>query len=317
MTADPLSPFYRDDAKGRAIARIWYQKADKHLPAIRPSRPYLGYQDLAWLSSRRAGTTRRSSHPWVPPGSGSSCRTRSPLWAHGGSGSCERLDPQRSTDAAIRYLGDLHQLRHWGARRGGLQHGAGGRARHRKFNTNDFWGSRPTRQASLGDHSLRPEDHGARARDDRPAAFGLENVARDVPSEFDVVRVPAGFPLRDIAKAAELPETAVTGINPELLAGRAPPAPPGAAPRTWSLRVPAGTGAVVTRKLAPAQASANVEPYVVRFGDTTAAIAHERGVDERTIRQLNSIGTQERLERGTVPVPRRTEAWCRPSRAWR
>ena len=232
----------------------------------------------------------------------------------------ERLEPQRSTDEANRYVRGVHQgFGNWELAMAAYNTGQAGLARAiRKFNTNDFW-ELATYEAGIPWETTLyvPKIMAHALVMTNPAAFGLENVARDVPSEFDVVRVPAGFPLRDIAKAAELPETAVTGINPELLAGRAPPAPPGAAPRTWSLRVPAGTGAVVTRKLAPAQASANVEPYVVRFGDTTAAIAHERGVDERTIRQLNSIGTQERLERGTVPVPRRTEAWCRPSRAWR
>src|SRR5690606_12777650 len=118
-------------------------------------------------------------------------------------------------------------------------------------------------------------------------AFGIDAITPDAAESFDTVSVPAGVSLEQVASAAGLPKERVASLNPHYLAGRVPP--PAAAgekaPSSWAVRVPRGSGIAARQALGKiARIDAQYEPYLVRFGDTAAEIARERGISEQAVR---------------------------------
>jgi LysM repeat protein len=138
-------------------------------------------------------------------------------------------------------------------------------------------------------------------------AFGLENVKPDSAESFDAVVAAPGLSLSDVAREARAPLSTIESLNPQFLAGRVPPAR-SVTRAKYKVRVPSGTSKRVGAALAKlGNPEPDLEPYVVRMGDTLAGIAAARGGDSRGIIRLNQIKDGESLDAGTVIlVPRRS-----------
>jgi len=135
--------FYRDHPQGRAIARAWAKKAGRYAPAVRAGLARAGLPtDLVWLSLIESGHNPTIRSPagaaglWqFIPESARLYGLTVDRWVD------ERLDPQRSTEAAALYLSDLYQrFGSWDLAMAAYNMGHGGLSRAiAKYNTNDFW----------------------------------------------------------------------------------------------------------------------------------------------------------------------------------
>jgi LysM repeat protein len=98
----------------------------------------------------------------------------------------------------------------------------------------------------------------------------------------------------------------ITGLNPQYLKGRTPPAVAGEPPRQWPVYVPEGQGASVTKRLAAAAASSEeYATYRVRVGDSLSNIVWRLRGSEPELRSLNRLEPNERLRAGSaLLVPR-------------
>ena len=68
-----------------------------------------------------------------------------------------------------------------------------------------------------------------------PGAHGFPEIDFQEPLRFDLVDVPGGTPLADVAQAAGVSEDEVIELNPHLVRQQTPP------DRDWQVRVPEGT----------------------------------------------------------------------------
>lgn len=68
-----------------------------------------------------------------------------------------------------------------------------------------------------------------------PGAHGFPELNFQEPLRFDVVTVPGGTSLADVADAAGAPEAEVLDLNPHLVKKQTPP------DRNWGVRIPEGT----------------------------------------------------------------------------
>jgi membrane-bound lytic murein transglycosylase D len=92
-------------------------------------------------------------------------------------------------------------------------------------------------------------------------------------------------------------------LNPELRAGRAPPAPDKALgdDAVYTILVPTGKATAIkdaSAKLAPKGSA--LEKYVVRFGETLDQIATARKITKAKLVELNGITKDEAVRGGTV-----------------
>ncbi|HEX2876719.1 MAG TPA: LysM peptidoglycan-binding domain-containing protein [Polyangiaceae bacterium] len=300
--------FYRDTPSGRSIARIWAKKSGRFTAAIKAELSRAGLPlDLIWLSLIESGHNPTIASPvgaaglWqFMPDAARSYGLTVDRWVD------ERLDPERSTQAAVRYLSDLYRrFGSWELAMAAYNMGYGGLSRSvRKFNTNNFWELSRYEAGIPWETTLYvPKILATAVLMNNRRAFGLDSVTEDPPERFDVVVVGPSVTLSDVARAVGSNTDGLEALNPQFLAGRTPPAAPGAPRTSYRVRVPAGSGA----KWTPTAATRDdgLEPYVVKAGETVERIARAYGTSERELREKNRVAADEVLTAGTVLlVPR-------------
>jgi membrane-bound lytic murein transglycosylase D len=297
--------FYRDNPKGKSIVRVWAQKSGKYAPSIQAELVKSGLPtDLVWLSLIESGHNPSIQSPAGAVGLWQFVPETARLygltvdrWVD------ERLDPKRSTEAAILYLSDLKKrFGSWELAIAAYNMGFGGLGKAiRKYNTNDFW--------QLGRHEAGipwettlyvPKILATAIVMNNKKAFGIADVVPAEPVASDTVLVKPATPLSRVAAAAQIALPQIEELNPQYLASRTPPAASGKS-ATFAVRVPTGKGAGATQRLANVgNGEAEFGTYVVRFGDTPKCIATELGVIDQQLVKLNSLGDTELLEAGTV-----------------
>jgi membrane-bound lytic murein transglycosylase D len=295
--------FYRDSSSGRAVARVWAKKSGKYRAALQAELAKAGLPtDLVWLSLIESGHNPTITSPvgaaglWqFMPETAKTYGLTVDRWVD------ERLDPERSTEAATRLLADLYRrFGNWDLAMAAYNMGHGGLVRSiKKFNTNDFW--------ELGRHEAGipwetslyvPKILATAIAMNNKKSFGLDGIEADPPETFDVVRVGPAVPLEDVARAAGVDAATVERMNPAYLAGRTPPVAAGRPSPSFSVRLPRGKGAGVKSLIASTRDE--LAPLVVRQGDTPASIAKATRTSEAELRSSNRIGAQEVLAAGTI-----------------
>jgi membrane-bound lytic murein transglycosylase D len=305
--------FYRDAPSGRAIARAWAKKSGRYSAALKAELAKAGLPtDLVWLSLIESGhnptvvSSAGAAGLWqFMPDAGRAYGLVVDRWVD------ERLDPQRSTEAACRYLSDLYRrFGGWELAMAAYNMGHGGLSRAiRKYNTNDFWGLSRYEAGLPWETTLYvPKILATAIAMGNKRAFALDDVEPDPAEHFETVLVASGVLLEDLARLSAVPLSTIEALNPQYLAGRTPPSAPSAAARSWSVRVPAGNAAKVREALArEAPSDESFMPYLVRVGDTVESIAQLRGATEAQIRALNRVDPKEVLAPGTVLLVPRSE----------
>jgi len=300
--------FYRDTPSGRSIARIWAKKSGRFSASIKAELSRAGLPlDLIWLSLIESGHNPTIASPvgaaglWqFMPDAARSYGLTVDRWVD------ERLDPERSTQAAVRYLSDLYRrFGSWELAMAAYNMGYGGLSRSvRKFNTNNFWELSRYEAGIPWETTLYvPKILATAVLMNNRRAFGLESVTEDPPERFDVVVVGPSVNLSEIARAVGSSAGGLEALNPQFLAGRTPPSAPGAARASYRVRVPVGSGSKWTPTAAASDDS--LEPYVVKAGETVERIARAHGTSERELREKNRVAADEVLTAGMVLlVPR-------------
>ncbi len=307
--------FYKDDPRGRQLIAFWIKRSGRYREAIRRSlRKKALPEDLSWLAMVESGydATARS-----PAGAGG-------LWqltadtAHLYGLSTDRWADQRfnalaETEAAVEMLSDLNRrFGSWELAMAAYNMGYGGvMSVVRRYNTNDYWTLSRLEAALPWETVLYvPKVIAAAIVARNLSVFGFSDLVPDAPIEGDEVRVPPGTPLQMLASAAGCSLKELETLNPELRAGRTPPASAalaaGGLDASYPVKVPVGKGAVVQATLAKSKdAPSQHDRYVVRFGESLEQIAAARRVLVSRIVELNAIAPGEVVRGGTVLlVPR-------------
>ena len=211
----------------------------------------------------------------------------------------ERRDPERSTDAALHYLSDLHrQLGSWSLAAAAYNSGGNRVARimrevtgAEKGQESDFWRIRSKLPSETREYV--PLIYAAAIIGKEPQRYGLEDVERLMPHRVEKVEVPANTSLATVAQVVGVEAAEIEELNPQLIQGRTPPG------KSYPVRVPFGRAAAFVAHAAgaPDTASArspaagthlvsNGESLVMiagRYGITVAALQRENGMDSRTL----------------------------------
>lgn len=297
---------------GRTWFRHWMERSHRYIPMMRPILEQAGLPgDTVYLAMIESGfMTDASSQasavgPWqFISATGKSFGLREDYWVD------ERRDPVKSTEAAAKYLGQLHrELGDWYLAWAAYNTG-GGRIRRltRKLNTKDFWTISESRWLAEETKHYVPKLIACALVAKHPRAFGFDVDAfrYQSPLEYDEVSLVDPTDLAVIARAAKTTVKKLKELNPELRRWCTPPATEEA---PYVLRVPSGTGTVLTENLArlsPRQ-RLTYQVYKVRKGDTLGAIARKFHTASRAIMDVNHLASARRLKvhrELVVPIPR-------------
>jgi membrane-bound lytic murein transglycosylase D len=302
--------FYRDTPRGQAIARTWAQKVGRYTPAMKAVFTRFSLPtDLVYLSLIESGHNPTIFSPagaaglWqFIPESGRMYGLTVDRWVD------ERLDPQRSTEAAARYLSDLRRrFGSWELAMAAYNMGQTGLLRvMRQYNTNDFWRLTEYEAALPWETTLYvPKIQAIAIVMNNRKAFGLTDIEPDLPVSFDTVYVDESTGLDQVARAAALPVDSVRALNPHYLAGRAPPSVKRGERKRWPMYVPTGYGTIVAQALSRAKTPAGaVAPQaasvLVRQGDNLETVAYRYRTTADVLQRMNQIGGDESLRPGSV-----------------
>jgi membrane-bound lytic murein transglycosylase D len=205
-------------------------------------------EELVYISLIESGfqTHLRSSSMAVGPwqflrGTANRYGLRTTRWVD------ERMDPVKSTEAAARYLKDLHQrFGQWHLAVAGYH---AGRIKLERAlvdsKAGDFWTLANTDHLNQATKNFVPKFIAAALIATSPARFGLKDIRYDPPLEFDRVTIHRSIDLQEVAELAGTTVETLRKLNPHLLLGSTPPDDPG-----FELRVPKGVGETIQEKLA-------------------------------------------------------------------
>jgi len=193
----------------------------------------------------------------------------------------ERRDPERSTDAALRYLRDLHdQLGSWYLAAAAYNGGDGRISRALRAETGrergrsdaDFWRIRHRLPRETREYV--PLMVAAAVVGKEPEKYGLGGVERWMPLEADTVAVPGGTELATVAQAAGVTEREVARLNPHLVRKMTPPGK-----KTFPVRIPEGRGDRFSGAFPALHAEAVARAAAERAREE--AVARERAAERR------------------------------------
>ena len=155
----------------------------------------------------------------------------------------ERRDPVKATGAALTYLQDMADGLFGGSyflAAAGYNTGENRVARIMREETGssegmdaDYWRIADRLPRETRDYVPLMVAAGHIAKD--PGAHGFPELKFQEPLRFDVVRVPGGTSLANVARAAGVTEDDVVDLNPHLVKQQTPP------DREWGVRIPEGT----------------------------------------------------------------------------
>jgi len=226
----------------------------------------------------------------------------------------ERMDPEKSTAAAIAYLTDLHAIfGNWLTALASYncgEHRVLSLIRRQEDGRLDrFWDL----YAALPSETARyvPRFLATLLIVDDPGKYGLELPEPLPPVAYETVSVARHARLSDLDRALELPPKTLAHLNPELRRGTTPSEP-------YALRVPVAAAASFEARLAslpsyvppPAQSYAR---HRVRRGETLSTIAARYRTSVGAIARANNLRSRHRIRVGqSLKIPQRGRSGPRP-----
>ncbi|RPH47831.1 MAG: LysM peptidoglycan-binding domain-containing protein [Desulfobacteraceae bacterium] len=202
----------------------------------------------------------------------------------------ERLDPVKSTEAAIAYLKELHQMfGDWSTVLAAYNCGEGRVLRLiRDQNLNyldNFWDlyqRLPVETARYVPRFLAT----LHILSD-PNKYGLEEIEIPSPLEYETVEITKQVHISDIAKELNTDEAILKYINPELRQGILPP-------YEYRFNVPAGKSEELLAKiesipLSKAKPQASAAYHKVKRGESLSIIARRYRVSVQTLMRANKL----------------------------
>jgi membrane-bound lytic murein transglycosylase D len=210
----------------------------------------------------------------------------------------ERMDPEKSTRAAIAYLKELHNIfGDWSTVLAGYNCGELRVLRNikkQKINYLDnFWDLYETLPRETAFYI--PKFLAVLHILNDPKAYGFELPAVDEPTETEKVNVGKQMHLKTIAEQLDLDYSLLKDLNPELRRYLTPSGP-------YALKVPSGKGDTLQAKLKDIPAYKPPVPFYVvhqvRRGESLSVIADRYRTSVRAIMAANNLNSKHFIRAG-------------------
>ena len=284
-----------------------YARSGKYRPAMIKALKAAGFpEELSWLPliesgfKARAQSTARALGMWqFMASTGYMYGLKRDTWID------ERMDPAKSTAAAIGYFSDLHQM--FGDWKTVLAAYNCGPRRvldeiNRQNNSllDDFWDL----YQRLPNETARfvPRFLAVLHIIHNPAAYGFELPKLEAEDEYEEVIVNKQVSLAAIARSIDVSDDVLKFLNPELRQNATPNT-------TYNLKIPVGKGEALLADIGniPSTALAAYEKsgsssnaiHVVRSGDTLSSIAKRYRTSVKAIMSASGLKNEKTLQIGS------------------
>ena len=228
----------------------------------------------------------------------------------------ERLDPYKSTIAAIEFLKELHEIfGDWMTVLAAYNCGEGRVLRTiRKQNINyldDFWDlyQRLPRETAR----YVPKFMAALHIINNLEAYDMNDISPDPPMAFETLMISKQAYLKDIAKIIHLPKQRVIDLNPELRYKLLPP-------EEYALKIPADKKELLLASIKDIPEYVKTRPGIVyhrvRSGETLSTIARRYSASVNQIAKYNNIYRKNYIVAGKIlKIPQSGKSYTRSGEA--
>ncbi len=293
-----LLAYYRTSRTGRSVLARWLGRMNRFRAHISAAlRRHRLPQSLIYVAMIESGF-RPSTVSWAGamglwqfmPSGGKIYGLPRNFWMD------ERYNPERSTEAAMYYLKDLHtRFGNWALALAAYNAGYNGvRRSMTKYNTNDYW-RLCEYESGLPYETTRyvPKFFAIAVVAANLKFFGITPRGVKPAWEYALVNVRGSTRLAHVAKLASISLKTLRELNPELRRNRVPPG------QSYELRLPKDS--LVTYRQNSARSSTGARKLVVhkvRYGDSVRSIATQYSISATLLRRINQIRSHREVRPG-------------------
>jgi len=291
---------------GRKYYKKWLGRSTRYRPMMYEKLEKEGLpRDLVYLSMIESGYNAHAySHAAAAglwqfiPSTARLYKMRVDWWVD------DRRDPEASLDAAMAFLGELHQMfGKWELAWASYNTGPGRvRRAMKKFGTDDFWVIEDGNYLHPETENYVPKIMAAAIIGKHPERYGFTDIAFQDELRYDTAKVEGSVELEVLAKCAGTTVKEIKALNPALRRFATPP-------EGYTLRVPVGSQGTFVAALAkvPKSKRVTVAHHKVRRGETVGAIASRYGVRVSDISRANGLKNANRVYVGqSLLIPGRS-----------
>jgi membrane-bound lytic murein transglycosylase D len=300
-----VKTFIREYAYGqRETMKRYLAQADQYLPMVKSLIKKNGLpEDLAYLFLLESGANPEARSPanalgmWqFMPATARSYGLRVDSWVD------ERLDPRKSTQAAITYMKDLYGM--FGCWRLALSaYNSGENKMNRVLcqeDANEYDEICSSRHLKRETREFVPRFQAIAHIAKNPERYGFARMENeDDDSKYELAPVEGSYPLEKIAAATSTAYDELLELNPGLIRNVTPPSP------SYQIRVPAGkkeTLVAALQRLEPVETQQHLV-HVVNKGDSLTKILKQYGLKKTQLAHLNpDVNFQHKLKPGSKLV---------------
>ncbi len=214
----------------------------------------------------------------------------------------ERCNVEKSTRAAINYLGDLYrEFGDWYLAVAAYNAGPGKiRSGIKRYNVDNFWDLAAKKYLKMETVRYVPKLLATIiiARD--PARFGFGNLQLASPLEFETLSVGPSLGLDAVALIAECKKEEIIRLNPELLRKSTP-----ANQARYQIKIPKGRKTVARNnmKRLHSVASTAYKTHKIKKGDTLPKICKRYNINTTTLLKVNNLQSEKLAYGKTLRIP--------------
>jgi len=318
MNEDVESAIRRFQNSERTFFLDSYRRSGRYRPMILEQLKEAGLpEELSWLPLVESGfkikalSKARALGLWqIIPSTGYRYGLKRDLWID------ERMDAQKSTQAAIAYLKELHGIfGDWLTVLAAYNCGEGrvlkAISRQQMNYLDNFWDL--YRQLPFETSNYVPRFLATLHILKDPEKYGIDlNCEQEEPLTFDTVKTDRSVRLKDVAQKLDVPKETLEILNAELRYKTTP--------KTYELKVPKGMKeqfAQIIDTVAEAKkpGGARYIRYKLRRGDTLSVLARRYKSSVNAIMAANHLTSKHRIRAGTwIKIPSRGYVYAeRPS----
>ncbi|MDP2314465.1 MAG: LysM peptidoglycan-binding domain-containing protein [Pseudomonadota bacterium] len=286
--------------RGRKYYARYLERSTQWLPMMHREMDARGLpRDLAYLSMIESGFSTGATSYAAAAGlwqfmtyTGKDYGLRIDWWVD------DRRDPEKATDAALRYLSDLNKMfsgdwwLSWASYNGGQ-----GRVLKatRAAGTTDFWKITTGEFLHTETENYVPKLIAAAIIGKHPERYGFVGLKYLPEWKFETVEVPASTSVAVMAKCAGMTEDAFLVLNPALRRYALPPDP-----AMQKVRIAPNRTASFKENFAkvPPDERLTLQRHVVRRGESLGSIARKYGLSVEELARVNRIGNINQISVG-------------------
>ncbi len=305
-----VKAFIKEYAYGRReTMKRYLAQAEQFLPMVKNTcAQEKAPKDLAYLFLLESGANPEARSPanalgmWqFMPATARNYGLRVDSWVD------ERLDPRKSTQAAISYLKDLHDM--FGCWRLALSAYNSGENKLNnvmcKEDSDEYDGICSSKHLKKETKEFVPRFQAIAHIAKHTEKYGFAPLKNATDrTDHDTVAIEGSYPLESLAQAIHAPLDDLVELNPSLIRGATPPSP------AHALRVPKGKKSVLLAKLhniKPDRGKTNIIVHVTHRGDTLNKLVKRYGLKKTKLAGLNpDVNFSKKLKPGIkINIPAR------------